>query len=428
LVLVSWVTLFARKRFELSLLATAACGLFLASLPPIGIWATSGLAAMPFALTVFAVYERLFGDPDHPRGFQAGVFAALAGLIRADGTVWVLMLLAAAALLWLQRGPARKHLRALATTLALLVIVVGAHVGWRYGYYGDYLPNTARVKAGVSSIRLERGFNYGVSYLLTLPALALVVVAAARSWRGAAWQRVAPAFVIFVGTLAYAAWVGGDFMPMGRFLLPLVPFVAVLLGALWQRFKPAVALALTVVCIALNVLACFDVPVVPDRVVERFHFRTDREWESEIAKFERMKRRNAEREVQGKALALFVEPGESMILGAIGALGYYTNLEVYDLYGLVSPSVIAASEPLENASPGHDRRVDYSFFLDRKPTYLGNIIADVGKPLSESLPRNWNRRLGKIADVERKRIPAHSGLPTDKEILLLRLHSWDYGD
>ena len=63
---------------------------------------------MPTALLVFLAFERLLGDPERPRGIQAGLFGSLAGLIRADGSVWIIMLLGCAALLWAFRGKSRE--------------------------------------------------------------------------------------------------------------------------------------------------------------------------------------------------------------------------------------------------------------------------------------------------------------------------------
>ena len=108
-----------------------------------GIWATSGLAAMPTALAAFGCYERLLGDPARPRGLQAGAFGLLAALVRADGALWVGLVFLSAGLLWLLDGRPRALLRALVAGAAVVAVGVGAHVAWRYAYYGDVVPNTA---------------------------------------------------------------------------------------------------------------------------------------------------------------------------------------------------------------------------------------------------------------------------------------------
>ena len=84
------------------MVATAALLLF-ATLPPIAVWSTGGLATIPFALAVFCAFERLLGDPARPRGVQAGLFMLLASLIRADGPGFVALIFGTAALTWLLR-------------------------------------------------------------------------------------------------------------------------------------------------------------------------------------------------------------------------------------------------------------------------------------------------------------------------------------
>ena len=62
--------------------------------------------------------------------------------------------------------------RALMRPALAALVVLAAHFLWRHGYYGEWLPNTARVKTGLSGARLERGANYLASLVLAMPALA----------------------------------------------------------------------------------------------------------------------------------------------------------------------------------------------------------------------------------------------------------------
>lgn len=425
--LVAWVTRRASRSLALTPLATVGTGLFLASLPPVALWATGGLATMPTALFLFGVYDRLLADPERPRGWQAGAFAALAGLVRADGTVWVLLLLGAGGLLWFFSQRRAELCRALIQTTAVLFVVVGAHVAWRYSYYGDYLPNTARVKAGFSMYRLARGLDYVSAWLLTVPTIALVLLASLRRWRAGLREVWLPAGIVVGATLGYGIWVGGDFMPMGRFLFPAVPFVALLFAAALERLSSRetelqpLGLALAGACVLANTLACFDVNLVPDSLRARFHFRQDRTWQSELEMRAGMDQRAHEWSILGRALGRVVQPGETMSAGAIGAMGYYSGLELYDEYGLVTPEVIAAAPPRERSSPGHDVRVDTTFFHDKQPTYAGALIAPIDSPSSYGLFANWEQHpFRKLVDVERYPLVDSDGGPAGWELRLLR--------
>lgn len=431
-VLVTWVSWRARRALRLDAVATAATGLFLGTLPPVALWATGGLATMPAALCVWGVYDRLLGDPRRPRGWQAGVFAALAALVRADGAVWALMLLGAGGLVWLLGGRRRDLFRALLQASLVLVVVVGAHVAWRYGYYGDYLPNTARIKAGFSWHRLARGLDYVVAWALNLPAVLLLAVASLRRWRREELHLWLPAAVVLIGTLGYGVWVGGDFMPMGRFLFSAVPFLALLFAAAWSRFvapagrtRPGFALA-GLACVLLGACACYDVNLVPATLRARFHFRQDREWESELSMRAGMDQRAREWSIQGRALGRVTRPRETYVAGAMGAVGYYSELEIFDTYGLVTPSVREGARPIERSSPGHDMRVQTTFFQPRHPTYAGSILAPVSSPLGHGLPAGWERHpLSRMVTLERHPLLPEDGAPEGWELRLLRYQRWE---
>jgi arabinofuranosyltransferase len=376
-VLIFRVVRFTALRMGLGLAGQLATGLFLATLPPTAMWATSGLAAMPLALFVFLVYESLFEDPDHPRAMRAGIFGLLAGLIRADGLFWVGLILACAyALRIVQKRPELGR----AAIRAGVLIAIGTliYVGWRYSYYGDYLPNTARIKAGFSGHRIDRGIDYAITLLLIVPSMTLVLLLSLSRWRSDLTDIVVPALVLALAGLAYSIWVGGDFMPFGRFVFASVPFIALLFAALFSAaggWTVRAGLA-TTLCLPLSVLACYDVNVVPRSTLERFHFRLGLAHQTEVERWADMDKNVQLWAVWGRALAMHTQPGESSIEGGIGVLGYNAyELFLYDRYGLVSPEVIGHARVSATSTPGHDMKVSNQFFLPYKPTFFGTLLA-----------------------------------------------------
>lgn len=381
LVLLVAVMRFARERFAHGVGGTVATGLFLGTLPVFTMWSTGGLATVPAALFLFLGFALLFGA--EPRGAAAGACLLVSGLLRADGAAWAgLVLVCALGTWWRRRDP--RLWRAGWVAAAILVVGVGAHVAWRYGYYGDFLPNTARIKTGLTAARLDRGVGYVVSCFLTMPAMAaglvVGVVMAVRRRDAVLWTALA----VVVATLSYALYTGGDFMAMGRFTMPMVPFLALLVAGLWaggsggpggprdEERRRAVPSAIVAACVATSLLATFDVPFASEPVRERFHFRlsADHYW-SEVRMWERMRDNCDSWTRMGKAMAKMSEPGESMVLGPIGAMGYYSGMYLYDELGLVSREVTEAEREPILGSPGHDRKVSYSFFLPWKPDYIG---------------------------------------------------------
>ena len=424
--LLVWLITHARHRLELSPLATLGLGLFAASMPSFALWATGGLATMPAALLTFAVYERLLGDPERPRGLQAGIAAALLALMRADGALWVAMILVAALLLALRGADDRRLRREVLLAGVIPVVVVALHVAWRMYYYGDFVPNTARAKAGFSLARLDRGLDYVLTWFLVLPPIAVVLLASMRRWRPALASVWVPAAVVIAGSLGYAIWVGGDFMPFGRFLFAAVPFVVVLFAALLARLDsskgrgPALALGAGLLLSALNTAACFDLNIVPESWRSSFHFRHDGPWVSESGMRERMIARCDEWTSKGKALGHIAKPGESIILGVVGAMGYYSGLEVFDVYGLISPEVLDVGGRTELASPGHDYRVDTTFFADRNPTYAGCFLIEEDAPPQAMLPANWGQfPISRMVRLVPHALPASAGFEPGLELRTL---------
>jgi len=427
------VVRFLRRRTDLSSLAVGAAAVFLATLPPFTVWATSGLASMPTALLLFLCFDRLMGEAERPRPGSAAMFALATALVRADGAVWVGMLLFGIWLHDLVEGRPKRHARALLMVAGTLVVGVGAHVLWRLSLYGDWLPLTARVKAGFSTARLVRGLDYIVAWLLIVPAVPLALLACVSVARSLPRRLTIPSATVVVSAMLYATWVGGDFMPFGRFLFPTLPFVALLFGAAVDRLArtgPILSTVLVVACVATSVGANFDQNVIPESARRRFDFRVDRAWQSEIERRDEMDL-NARRWVLlGQALADHTEEGDSLILGGIGAVGYHSELFIYDSYGLVTPEVVAHGQVIEGSSPGHDLRVNPPFFLKFEPTFLGAYLTPTSgiapdEPLpwwTDVRPPEWEtHRWGELMDVETYSLDPAQGFPENAELVLLRI-------
>jgi len=415
----------AARELELGALATSAVALLFACLPSVAIWSTGGLETMAFALALFGVFERTCPRAPRPGGLGAGLWAVLAAGLRADGALWAAAVLAVTALFPDGATPLRERARRLALPLGLLALTTVLHVAWRIAYYEAPLPNTAYAKAGASLLHLERGLLYVASYLATNPTCLLVPLAAfaAPGRRSVVVRR---ALLVCAFAIAWAVYTGGDFMPMGRFLVPAMPFVALVFGALLAshaRRGPTLGLALTAGVVGLTLLPAFDVHPVPAGLREHLHFR----WGSperltEYEQWETMKQRLVGWELTARALALHTEPGESLVFGALGAVGYRTELFLFDPYGLVSPEVARASRPLLRASPGHDRWVPPEFFLKAEPDYLAAVVVPTSAPRRTGLEPGWrDAPWASRLRIERHALPEDQGFPPDLELRLVRL-------
>ena len=143
---------------------------------------------------------------------------------------------------------------------------------------------------------------------------------------------------------------------------------------------------------------------------------------SELAQWRTMQGRTARWERTARALALHTRPGESIVYGAIGAVGYRTDLHVFDPLGLVSPEVARRGEPPRRASPGHDLRVPPEWFIERQPDYLGAFVVPRSTPARAGIRPEWRRSdWYRRLRVERVPLPSGPDFAEGSELRLLRL-------
>ncbi|HSF16766.1 MAG TPA: hypothetical protein VLK65_14550 [Vicinamibacteria bacterium] len=381
--LLGMLMLFLYRRVHGSYWSAGMGAIFLASLPPFSVWSTGGLETVPFAFLLFATFERLLGDEHRPKGIQAGVLGLLCGLIRTDGAFYALLIIGLALLTGILTRR-KETLRATAEAAAILIAGMTLYVAWRYSYYGDYVSNTARAKLSMSALSLQRGLRYAISFILTFPSIAFVILVSPWILRGERRRLAWHALGMVIGIFLASILVGGDFMSMGRLMVPALPFVTILFALVictvlgqpitWARGMRAVGF--TAAAIGLSILPAFNLHVVPKSARERFHFRWNTPHHvSEYEHWQEMKRNAVLWTMLGKALARYTHPGESLVFHGIGAVGYYSNLFIYDQYGLTSREVALRKVGETPASAGHEKRVEPAFFVKHEPTYLlANVV------------------------------------------------------
>lgn len=396
--LVALVLRFARTRLELDGGGLLGLALVTASLPPLAVWATGGLETMACALATFAAFDALARDPARPRALHAGLWGAAAALLRVDGPLWAVLALSAA---WLAAPDGRRAatLRSAAGACGLVLAAFAAQTAFRLGYHHEWIPNTARAKGGLSALRLERGAKYVGTLAAELPFLVLLPIAAA--FRG----RVGAACAAFVLACAgYAVFVGGDFMAMGRFLVPAMPFAALGFAvlALPLSRRPLALWAFAAAVVGSSLLSAFDAAPLPQRVRQALHFR----WNEPVAKSEARQRRDMEERAGawaqvGRALGQKLPPGRSLVLPNLGAMAYYSEVHALDPFGLIDPEVARRPALARRVSPGHDKLVPTSYFNPRRPDYLGAWIAPAGAPPEAGLPPGFAQsELARAAGIE----------------------------
>ncbi|MBN1827359.1 MAG: hypothetical protein JW958_13955 [Candidatus Eisenbacteria bacterium] len=382
-------------RFRMHPLPAFLGALSLAAAPSFALWSTGGLETIPFALLLFLAAERMLLRRTGSAPLAGAIPGLAAALMRTEGIFWAAGI---GVLAWmLGGGEGRMNRRAALRYFAVVLAGYAVYFAARYAYYGEPLANTAYVKAGLGGAVFLRGARYVASYFLAFLVPFFIVPGFFAARRRAGGKTALALAALAAANIAYAVAVGGDWMAMGRILLPalIVPgaiLIAFLLDAVRDgggARRSAAAALLGGAIVAMGVLPAFNIHAFPRSFLAkldfRYHasaFRTEREqWEQMVLTKSIWK-------FFGKQLKEIAAPGESCACGAIGAIGYYSGLYVYDTNGLVTPAVAKGESAAEARSPGHDKHVPLTFFMDEKPTYLLHVTPMTSN-VALSMIRRW---------------------------------------
>lgn len=353
---------------------------------PLAAWTLSGMETPLFAFLVIAAVYLLVLESKQPRRLpcSAAVFA-LAALTRPEG--FAVFAGALVYRLLLMRGAPRGRQ---VLWLAAFVTIVGAHVVFRYAYYGFLLPNTFYAKVGELSPGLWlRGARYVHQYATTyfgLPvALSPLLIIGLR-------RRSDPEMLLLLVVGAYIAAIileGGDYMPAFRFMVPAVPLLSILMVRTGELLAAQLKLAppARIMAIVLALIVVFA--AVGSSIL--LSSRYDRELEAAL-------RLKQERREMGEWLHANMPPETLVAANAVGVLAYYARLPILDMYGLTDAH-IAHSKPVKQMGldiAGHEKW-DPDYVLSRKPDV---IILGVGRLTPRPILSLNDREMDKLLQFE----------------------------
>jgi hypothetical protein len=179
-------------------------------------WMIRGFETPLLVLLLLFAFDRLLDDLERGQPRLATHLAImLPSLVRFDALL-VCGLMSGWAVL---RGGNRR--RAVLFSVASLAIPMG-ETAFRLIYYGDWLPNTAYLKAFGWAGKTKRGIRYVIDFCEAYPLLVLSAGLSLLWVRQSATRALAVGCAIFGG---YVAYVGGDFFKEFRFLAPAIPFL-----------------------------------------------------------------------------------------------------------------------------------------------------------------------------------------------------------
>lgn len=385
-------------------------------------WSSGGLETQLFTLLVTASLDALVAAAGEPRALRRlGVTLAFASMTRPEGVMVAAVLgavWAGACMLtrlgrcYRPEGPAavpavglpalpagirsgqRFHHEAIA--VAWFLALWAPWFAWRWWYYGWPFPNTYYVKATGRWISpdmprqmIENGLYYvwvwlrqtGLVYALPLALAGLVAV-----------RPRTPRFLLAVACallaavyLAYTVRVGGDFMGLHRFIMPVfvVAALAVALGAAWTASALSRRARAAGPVLAVALVAAFAVSQwrLTRESLRWGNFASDRGIDTPaflIAYTE-------DRAAIGRAMASCFRPDDFSIVGGAGAQPYFGRMRAIDVFGLVSDT-IAHDEPRVRPRAGHTKFGSDPVLAAHDPTFVFSCYQIHRRPEQPALP------------------------------------------
>lgn len=401
-----WVAVrFARQVFELPRAFAHLAGLMLAVSGPFATWAASSMETNFFALLILGgcfTFARSIKKSNTRDLLLAQALLFLATLTRPEG----LLVFAVLGGIGLALLPWKQGIRPAAGYLAsLLVFTIPflVYFTWRYQYFGYLLPNTFYAKTGGGLFQYLRGTKYsllfGLLFVLPLAPAALAYLwerdwSGLRSWLFSltAWQvwgRQYPGLVVCglvsLAYTAYIAFVGGDYMAMFRFFVPLLPLIYLIFAQSAHRLFAVIAhspakVRFSQVMLVGAVLLTF----LHSTPLEQGLYNTPWFMHGTYRGVQHERWHVARNTLIGEFFRdLRQSDEESLALLGIGIIPYVTEMKVHSFHGIVDPAIAHKNDTgLGTGVAGHEK-VDFISVILRKPTY---IMVDTGDLYPEPQP------------------------------------------
>ncbi len=399
-----------------SLVALIPCFL-LACAGPLATWATSGMETALFSLLVFASTYCLarFWQQRAPRAaYAAGVLLFLATLTRPEGLMIAGVLFGLSGLMAL--ATKREGLTAILKGGGLYGALFMAYFIWRYRYFGYLLPNTFYAKTGGGLPQAIRGAMLAFLFYMQF-AIPLVPWGLVAAWQAGVppvrrmWQALIRdgslllfGSAILVTYTLYTIAVGGDYMAMHRFYVPVLPFLYLLAGACAAALYPDATRRPHRAAFALLIAITAAGTFFPSTRLERGFFASPPQQHGDWRGVLIERWHVARLSVIGRFFRGYRRDySESLATSAIGAIGYYADMTVYDVHGLVDTHIAHLPAPPDFAEhrAGHGRS-DLPYTLDQRPTYFmfprdltetpGDLWQYVPEALRDRMDRDYLHR------------------------------------
>ncbi len=344
--------------------------LCLALCPSFACWSTGGLETALFTLTCTMggtryLLERRDLDCKLP---TSGLWFGLAALTRPEGLLFFGLtgLHRLLELLFVEKRPPRKLDWIWGLSFAALYV---PYQIWRYSYYGWPFPNTYYVKTGATAF-WKKGIIYTGHWILTHALFLFPFLLFFRKFARRTFDRGLLSLQgLYIGALLlHVIRVGGDFMALHRFYVPIMPGI-VLLSAdglrglwVWLSQKHFSTRSLNVIFVVIfagfaglgGFVAHKNLKVGSQGGVDSIG------WLQMFAD---------QCSAIGKHINATAPANARLATTAAGALPFYAKRYTLDILGLNDLWIAHNVKPHGNR-PGHTKAAPFNYLMDQKIDYL----------------------------------------------------------
>lgn len=356
--------------------------------PQLRFWSFSGLEItfytflLVLTIVVFIGYRRGKYQP-----WLVGILFGILALVRPEslGLFVVTVVYDACYGLW-ERKLNTGRLILLLLSFAVIFLPV---LAWKWWYFGYPFPNTYYAKTGAGWIQIAGGAAYVMESLKQIIKGSLIPVFLAVLTFRWHFNKDRLYLIVFLAALCGIVVLnGGDHFGYARFLVPGLPFIFALVAIGLSEITAQLPLlnksVLSLVIFAMTFLAWNPyksfinedvVPMQIGKVANKEKLEFFNNWDAGFI-------------IMGRTLNRIAEPTDTIAVVPIGAIGYYSGINVLDMVGLVDP--VIAHEPFDMSyvsswRPGHDKG-DGAYILRKRPKYIQLVDLLSSMPYSKLLP------------------------------------------
>jgi len=311
-------------------------------------WSINGFETTLLTALFLVALTHALEDAD--RGTLTGRTCLLAGLlpiVRTDAVDLTAAVVCTAVLLG-----ARRRLE----WIALALLPIALHLGFRVAYYGDWLPNTYYLKVSGRSGLALKGLGHTKAFVLTYGLATVLNGVAFWTTRQPAVRIVS--VLVGLGALRLLL-VGPDMFEGFRFLAPYVPVVLVsaAAGATWLMERSRIGgLAAAV---ALLLTTTWSAGVSGKQAFDG------------LVSTNGLPRTNT---VTGVLINKYTGPDARMVVVAAGCVSYFSRRESLDLLGKTDRHV-ARVPAVDGGATGHNR-FDVDWTLKDRPDLVVSLTSE----------------------------------------------------